>query len=150
MNDIVDRVTDSLAVLESGLASRDEVVDALSFVGRLSEIARELKAKTEAAALEWIEVNGPIENGDKRWYVGRDKVTKCRDVAGTFRAILEATGGDVDEIATCFSTGAFKPSATMKMLGAKANDLFEVTTNPDLKLKAIDRKLTGKDENEDA
>lgn len=146
MSNILETVNDSLEVLESGLASKEEVVNALSFVGRLKEITKELSARVDAGALAWVQANGPIENGDKRWYVGKDKTTKCRDVAGTVKAVLEATGGDVEAFTACLSTGAFKPAATIKVLGKAGDDLFETIERPDLKLKTIDRKLTGKDD----
>lgn len=146
MSDLLKQTEDAIRTVEDGEALADHVLDALEFVARLGEVHRLLKGRLESAAIKWIEINGEIVSGDKRWYVGTNKVTKCVNVKATLEALLEKTGGDLMAVAECMSTSAWKPATTKKILGDTS--LFVTEEKPDLetgkpskKLKVLDPKF---------
>lgn len=135
MNDMLLKTTyDAIDTVENGLASREEVLNALNFMDALSEATRELKARLEAAAIKWIEANGELEFGDIRYYVGPNKTTKCLNLSGTLEALLTATGGDFEAVVRCLSTSAFKHGACREALPeSEYNALFKTEEVMDLK-----------------
>jgi hypothetical protein len=134
---LVHTVHSALCRLESGEATKEDVLTTMGFVKRLSEVAKDCRSQFEKLAVEWIDKNGEIEDGSVRWYVGKERKTKCVDVAGTVRAILDATGGDLERVAACLSSDPFKPASTLAMLreagGPEPSDLFVTTEVMDMK-----------------
>lgn len=130
---IVEDTRIAISNIENPLATRDEVLTALNIVARLKELAKELGEQAERAAIEWINVNGEIVDGDMRFYVAPNKTHKCKDTKGVLAALLEESGGDLDAVAECFASGAWKPGETKKRLGDRANQFFETVETPDLK-----------------
>jgi hypothetical protein len=100
-----------------------------------AEEIRRLKALAEKAIIEWIENHGDLNAGNGvRYYVGKDKKTKCRNVPGAIDALLTAVGGDMARFAEVLSSDAIKHGAAAKILDeAVWDNLFEVTYEPDLK-----------------
>ena len=134
---IIQTTADAIELVESGLASAEQVMEGKEFVDALKALARDLDAKFDAAAIKWIQANGEITSGTRRLYVGPNKTTKCKDVKATVGAVLDACGGDLEQFTECLSSGAFKPGATKKLLGDKADALFETVETADLKTKEV-------------
>lgn len=143
---IITDVRNSLARVDGPTATREDVLAALDFAKRLREIAAELSRQAEAGAIAWIDAHGPITEGELRWYVGTNRTHKCRDVRGTLAALLEATGGDLDRVAECLSSSAWKPGAAKAVL-PDADAWFETVETPDLKTGKPERRLQKADAN---
>lgn len=130
--DLITTVRASIDRVIEGGASADDVLTAMGFVAKLKELTREVSEKCEAAAIAWIEQNGQIESGDVRYYVAPNKSVKCPDLRKVVDAILSRAG--VDELVTCLSTSAFKPSAVRELLPEDELDgLFITTTTGELR-----------------
>jgi hypothetical protein len=146
--DIIILARQSISNIENPVATKEEVLIALNFTKRLRELAKELSDQAEAASIAWIQQNGEIIDGDVRFYVAPNKVTKCLDVKATLGAVLEVSGGDLDAVTECLSSSAWKHGATKKMLGDKADQFFETVETADLKtgigakrLQKVDQKF---------
>jgi hypothetical protein len=153
-DNLLQRCDDSLGVIETGLATREEVLSAQVFVKKLGEIQRAIKARLDAAMIAWINEHGEIIDGEMRYYVGSATTRKCVDVPKAFRACIEASGGDLDAVLVVLSSGAFKGAAACKLLGDKAGEHFVTnvdtvleTGKPRKVLKSVNQKfLNGDDE----
>lgn len=145
MSNLLAKVEESIALVESGAAGNDQVAEALEFVSRLKQVARELDARLETATLAWIDANGPVRTGqDGPFYVAATKKqTKCRDQKAVLSALLEATGGDLDAVSEVLSSGCWKHGAAAKRLPPEVYaDLFEVIETPEVKtVTRIDPKF---------
>lgn len=144
----ISKCDEAIDLVEQGLATQTEVMQALAFKQKLGEICRAINFRFEQAAIAWIEKHGEITDGEKRYYVGTQTTRKCKDVNETVRTILE-TGGP-DALVRVLSTSCFKPASAMETLGEKANDLFEtivakdlLTGKPKKRLKNTDPKQLG-------
>jgi hypothetical protein len=131
--DIIASCRDGIERLATGEATQDQFLMAQEFVAKLGEVYRELKERLEAASILYVEANGPVSDGVRRYYVAPNKTVKCTNVRGACEAILEVTGGDWDALADCFSTGALKPAKSKEVLGDRAREFFETTETKDLK-----------------
>jgi hypothetical protein len=138
---ILAKTGDILDDIELGCASRAQVLEAMAYVQQARAAVQSLAQRFEAACIGWIDANGDLIDGDKRYYVGHDKKHKCRDVRATLEALLVETGGDLDALNTCLSSGAFKPATTMTTLGDKAAEFFETQITQDLKTGKPKRAL---------
>jgi hypothetical protein len=94
----------------------DIVLELLDRMEVIQQRAKQAKEVIEQAVVEWIEVNGEIEMGDIRWYVGEYKTTKCTNVA-EFLAIIQTVLEDQpDDIAAIMTSQPFKHGATRSLL----------------------------------
>lgn len=134
---LIDTCRDALDLLDSGLATREQMLASLDLVKRLGEVYRAMKEHVESAATKWVQANGPFEDGTTRYYVGTAKKTKCRNLRATVEAIMQATGGDLDALVDCLASDAFKPGETRKTLGDDFPKCFDVTEAVDLKSGAV-------------
>lgn len=119
---------------------------ALNKLQRLKELVREIERDMTARLIEWIQANGDLEIGELRYYVGTEKKTRCNDVRGTLAALLELFAGDLDRVAECLGSSAWKHGAIKKALeeigqAAKFPELFTVTEETDLKTGQPAKKL---------
>lgn len=132
---MIDKVLASIAALDNDIvATKDDCLTAMMFAARLREIAKDLSAKVEAGVIAWINRNGEIVDGTVRYYVGVTKTTKCTSVKDALEAILEASGGDMDAVVACMSTGAWKHGACSKLLPKEVYDaLFVAREEEDIK-----------------
>jgi hypothetical protein len=131
--DMVATCKENIETVESGEATSEQVLAALDYVVTLAFVTNELKKRMEEAAIKWIQANGDLVDGDIRYYVGPNKSTKCLDLPGTLRALLEVSGGDLDAVVEVLSSGAFKPAKAREVLGERADGLFETKETTDLK-----------------
>lgn len=119
-----------LVELETPLDSLMNLRENLAFMkGQISELSKQLDAKL----IEWINKNGAITIGTRRIFVGEDKSTKCKDVKAAMQALLEASGGDWDQVVQCLSANAIKHGAARTVLEDKWGDHFEVIEKTELK-----------------
>lgn len=149
MNDQLTTTGETIEAIELGFADRADVLRAMAMVQQCKHAVAALSQRMEAAVIAWIGANGEIEDGDNRYYVGTSKTTKCVDVKATLDRLLTVTGGDLDAVNSCLSTGAFKPAATLAVLGSEGAGLFTTEVVQDLKtgkpkvgLKAVNKKFT--------
>lgn len=64
--------------------------------------------------------------GEKRLYIGTDKKTRNPNPTDTLARLLTATGGDLNAVAECLSSGAWKPGACREVLGDEWGSCFTV------------------------
>lgn len=139
---VLDSCLDALDIIESGLATDDQCLLALDLAAKFKEAAREVSERVNKAVLaRLLPSNGELTMGPKKWYVGKEKTVKCRNVRSAVEALMQATGGDYDRFVECLSSNAFKPAATMKALGENAGECFETTYGDELKLKVSDERF---------
>lgn len=132
-NDLIKTCDDAIGTIEAGGASTEEVCAAVDFVQRLSEVARELKRRVDAAAIDYIQANGEIQIGPRRFYVSEGtKSTKCIDTRKTYEKVMEVAGDNVDAVLDCLCSDPWKPAKTMKLIGDGADKFFETTRKPKL------------------
>jgi hypothetical protein len=143
MSDLLtlDKVRNAIEVLNTDDATSDDALTALAFIGRLKELTRELNASVEQGVMEWIIRNGDLVDGEIRYYIGPEKKTKCNSNRQTLEAVLESVGGDMDAMAECLASDAFKPGACRTILGDSFEQHFTTTTKDDLKTGKPVRKL---------
>lgn len=137
----IEKLENAIGIVEDGLASKEEVMSALAFKQQLGEIYRALNYRFEQAAIAWIDKNGEIEEGEKRWYVGTVTKRSCKDVNETVRTILESDGPDA--LVRALSTSCFRPATAMEILGPRAAEFFTTETVPDLKTGKPRKALKG-------
>lgn len=148
----------ALTLIESGQATREEILQAMDFIALLKEATKLLASRMEQASIEWISQNGEITNGDLRYYIGSNREYRCNNPTDALDKLLNAAGGDLSMVAGCLSAAAWKPGATRTALGEEAfKELFESRTTLDLKtgkpklgLKKIDTKFLKDKELDDA
>lgn len=131
--DILSNLRTAIVRLESGTASRDEFLTCMNFRDRAKEMLTLLCKQVDSSATQWLVENGEVQEGDIRYYVGPTKTTKCTDQKKALGAILEATGGDLDKLAECFASGAFKHGFCKNVLAEDVyKGVFETTEKLDL------------------
>lgn len=135
----ISKCDTAIELIEAGLASQSEVMQAMAFKQKLGEIYRAINFRFEQAAIKWIEINGDIEDGTKRYYVGTQTARKCKNVPETIRTILEANGADA--LVTVLSSSCFRPASAMEILGDRAEEFFETVVEKDLKTGAPKKKF---------
>lgn len=87
---------------------------------------KELEAAWESRAMERVEACGKFSIGPVTYSVGREKVTRCRNVGFTIQSLLEACGGDFEALVSCLSANAIKyGAARSKFAEAGRPELFE-------------------------
>lgn len=155
-SDLIVKLDTAISLVEDGMATKEEVMNALAFKQQLGAFVRHLNTRFEKAAIAWIEKNGEIEEGATRWYVGKVFDRKCSNVRETIEAILSMNGGDTETLATLLSSQPFKEATTIAFLGEKAKDLWTIAEKKDLKdgkprkkFKGVPKALAGKPEAED-
>jgi hypothetical protein len=133
-------------------ADPDQIDNILCAVLSAEKLAKDIKAMAFAAAMEFIKENSPdgfTVNG-RRYYIstGKKQPPKCKDAKATLPAMFELTGGDLDAVAECLSSNAWKQGSTKAVLesigkGDQFEKLFE--TKPKEKLM-IDGPTNPEDE----
>ncbi len=106
----------------------DQMAAAVDAVAAMKQQVRLIDDLLMKGALrEWIEVNGPVVIGTKRWTLAPKKKTVCKDNTKTFGAILGAAGGDIDTACEYLGSNPFKYGGLKKLLTeAEFNECFEI------------------------
>src|SRR5882762_10346982 len=103
------KTPDILDALESGSATRDQVLEALNIRAAMKAAMREVDARFEDAVVAWIKEHGPLQDGEVRYYVGPEKKTPSTDQDGAVIALLEIGGPPL--LCQCLSSNALKHGA---------------------------------------
>lgn len=120
------------------LAINDEtdaeyVCEVIDRIDQAKRMMKELDATLKESLIDWINRNGEINIGTKRYYVGTSKKTKARDMTRLCEAAITEAGGDFDAFAEVLSANAFKPGACKALLGDKWGQHFAVEIDQDVK-----------------
>jgi hypothetical protein len=116
----------------------------------LKERVREVSDGTDAFLKEWIEANGEIEIGDKRWYVGPVKKVKCRDVARAAQCIATVFGisgtAELAAFVSLLASDALKQGAVRKALEERGlpdmfDELFDTTVEKDVQTGKVLKRV---------
>lgn len=132
-DNLVGQVHQAIAKMEAGTATEPDVLTAINLHTRLKEITKGLGYLIDNAAVEYINKNGDITCGDIRYYVGTTTYTKCKDVKGTLQTLLDVTGGDLEKIATCLASDAWKAGATRVVLVDQFDTCFSTEKRMEMK-----------------
>lgn len=123
-----------------------ELIDKIDFAKRSM---RELDALLKEKLIDWINANGELTIGTKRYYVGSTKKTKPVDLEKLTEAAITACQGDFSAFVEALSANAYKPGACKKILGDEWGKHFVVETIDDVKtgkpkkdVKVIDERFT--------
>jgi len=121
--------------------SRDRAIDLYMRAEVALGMAREIKSIVAEKLAEWIDQNGEITVGDIRYYVGKSKTQKPRDLREVADRVLTAVAGDLDAFVDVLAANAFKPGAAKKLLGDQFDEVFETTEKLDLRTGKPAREL---------
>jgi hypothetical protein len=141
------------------LALRNDLISGIPFqsteaidvffarIDQLSKFVSTVKKLAELGAIQFIKEQCPtgdfIESGI-RYYVGKEKTTKCKDVGAFLEKMLVV--GDVEAIKSMLASGAWKHGAAEQELHRLNLDdiyreFFETKEVPDLKTGKPKHKL---------
>jgi hypothetical protein len=113
--------------------AHDDAAEAIIAMDDIKRRVRELDAVLESKLIEWIDANGDIVIGGTRHYVGKATRVKCRDVKATLDKLLTTFAGDLDRVAICLSSSAWKHGQVRRETDDETFDaLFETTFAPEL------------------
>ncbi len=87
----------------------EKIRDIRQAIDLAKQQVKRLEDMWDSAMLEHVQAVGPVVIGDIRYYAGTKKVTKCRDVKATLELFLAVS--DIDTLAACLSSNAFKHGA---------------------------------------
>ncbi|MCR4331803.1 MAG: hypothetical protein NUV34_03740, partial [Sulfuricaulis sp.] len=122
-------------------APADKVAEMLDWILCLGATVRDAKKQFDEQIISWIQANGDLTIGDKRYYVGPEKTTKSIDNARTLEALLTATDGDVQAIAGLLSSQPYKHGSCRGVLGDQWDKCFIVEEKLDLKTGVAKKEL---------
>lgn len=132
-------------------ASADHVAATITRLEAYIERGKELKVEMESALMRWITVNGEVQIGTVRYYVGTKKTTRCIDTAGAIERLLMLTSGDFEAVCACLASQPLKPGACREVMGDDWAKFFNVFEESDLKegkpikrVQKIDERFIGK------
>ena len=100
-------------------------------IGKAKEKLRQIDAACKMAVISWMHDNGAevIELDDTNYIQLANKSTDRQAAPREIlHAVLEKTLGDLDAIAACLSSGAFKQAATKKLIGNNEELFWKETT----------------------
>lgn len=97
------------------------------------ERAKQIRARVEQYAIEWIETAGPLQVGDIRYSVGQAKTVRCTNSERCLSHVLEACGGDLEAVVSYLRTDPFKYGSLRSLLDPSLfEQLFRTETKPKL------------------
>jgi hypothetical protein len=137
----VPQIEQTVGALSTAI-SRDQLLTWLGLSHVLLNRAKEIRRRVEEAAIDWIKVHGQVECGPITYSVGHQKKVTCRDIARCLNVLLEACGGDVDELCRLLRSDPFRYGECAKVLGdARWNSVFQVDWSDKLVLKQVDSRF---------
>jgi RNAse (barnase) inhibitor barstar len=99
----------AIAEIAGGKLDVERIRDIRQAIDLAKQQVRRLEDMWDSAMLEHVQAVGPVVIGDVKYYAGVKKSTKCRDVRQTLAMFLAVS--DIDTLADCLSSNAFKPGA---------------------------------------
>ena len=139
MSDLARIEHEVAALPERGDLTPEQACQLITDIDTAVHRARDAKAALEAFLIEWLpqQEQRELVVGTVRYVVTDKRKVKCRDVTGTVRALLDATGGDIDAACGALSSGAVKYGEARKLLGPRYDEFFETTVERDLEQKPV-------------
>ena len=129
-------------------AEADQVCKAIDKIDAYKRAIKDIDATFKEALIDWINRNGEVTLGTKRYYVGTTKKTKPRDLQRLTEAAITACQGDFAAFCEALSSNAYKPGKCREILGDDWGDHFyeEVvqdvkTGKPKKDVKVIDERF---------
>lgn len=102
----------------------------------------DLRSTVEAAIIEWIEDNGPVDMGEAELVTRLDKKERIRDPDEALLEALTRLEYDADQIAKVLSRNALKPGACEAIIGKDFREKhFAVETTKRLDDSKVKKKL---------
>jgi hypothetical protein len=122
-----------------------EIYDRIKFYK--SELNR-IHGVCEQQMIEWIKANGDLQVREGvRYYVGREKRTKCVNLPAAVEALLASAEGDFARFCEGLSSGAVKYGHAAKVLPAEVYEqCFTTEYVEDMKEGGAKKKLLKADE----
>ena len=110
------------ALRKDVLAIHDEVdagqvCQAIDKIDAYKRAIKEIDATFKQALIEWINRNGEVTLGTKRYYVGTTTKTTARDLERLTEAAITACQGDFGRFCEALSSNAYKPGKCREILG---------------------------------
>lgn len=123
---------------EAALVSEDhtpeQVAEVIEKVDFVAAQVRQIKKILEEQLIDWINANGDLQIGHKRYYVGPYKRYRARDQMRIADVVLSLTQGDLQSFVEYLSASAFKPGMVKKAVGLNEFDeLYETVIRDDVK-----------------
>jgi hypothetical protein len=118
----------------------DTILQAYAIVARVKELGRDmtdaLEERMQDVLAEQPQQSLTIET--VRYYLGMNKSVKCKNHAGTLGVVLETSGGDLDKVVECLSSGAWKYGAVRVLLEEAGkpdafDELFTTEEKPEVR-----------------
>lgn len=111
-----NQISDALSAITNGNASLDQLMLCRNMIDLLMEFAKAADKAWDARMFAYVQINGSVVVGPITYYIARPSSVKDRGVGTTFQIVMDAAEGDVDKIAGCLSTNAWKHGAVKKLL----------------------------------
>ena len=111
--------TSQLALIDED-APAGQILDLWERVQRHKRALREFDQELRQEFVRWLDANGELEVGDKRFYVKEKHTTRAIDKLQTAEALLTATSGDLQAFIDCLSSQPFLLGVSRKVVGNEA------------------------------
>jgi hypothetical protein len=141
MSNDIQRVEAKVLTIANG--SIEQVADALITLDGMAQRIKQLQADAMAAIEERIRESGEFQVGEYLYTLSKPRKVKCRDATAPMKTLLEVTGGDLDKIVSCLSSGAWKHGTVKRVLdecgapGETWDVLFDVAYEEEVKVTKV-------------
>ena len=136
-----------------GFSTPDEIAATWQAIDFAREFLKAIEAAAKAHTEAYLQLNGEFQVGDIKYYLGKSKTTKLRDVKSALDKLLGIFS--VEQIAQSLSANALKPGQVrtyLKELGLDAafDEIFVTTVDEGLErdkpksLKRLDTRFLPK------
>ncbi|HEX8523413.1 MAG TPA: hypothetical protein VF669_14260 [Tepidisphaeraceae bacterium] len=99
--------------------------------------AKQMRARVEEVAIEWIDNNGPITIGTANYTVAHPTIIKCVDAARCFDLVMQACNGDVGVFCAYLRADPFKYGSVRELLG---QEVFQQVFRTEFRPKLVEGK----------
>lgn len=118
-----------------GFSTPDEIAATWQAIDFAREFLKAIEAAAKAHTEAYLQLNGEFQVGDIKYYLGKNRTTKCRDVKAALDKLLGIFS--VEQIAQSLSANALKPGQVrtyLKELGLDAvfDEIFVTTVDEGL------------------
>jgi hypothetical protein len=127
--------------LDGDGATVEDFLTVQATLAGLKQMVAEYSALAAEASIEFVRKHGPVETETERYYLGRTKTTKCKDVPAALDAAFTATGGDMDAVAGLLASQPLKHGACRSVLGERWDEFFETTESDKVEIKRVDPRM---------
>jgi hypothetical protein len=151
-NEITRAATENISSIDCD-STPEQIAEVVLAMEAWSDAVKESQKMLKEALHEWLnqqDKGTQLIIGTKKYYIGSTVTKKANDNAAALQALFEATGGDMEEVGKCISSGAsaFKLAKCKQVLGDEAyKEQFTELVKKDVKgetvktLKAVDTRF---------